>query len=215
MSTPDAYTPSLLAAAYRAARAAGDSPRYLASHLRRVPYVPPCPLGWEGDTARGVCDGFDIVVKLEPDDSPDTSHLGTWTSTPGADSVDRKRTGRWERGEYRYWTPPESRSSLLAYYRRTLTRHAADCAARADIRRMYRAAEDFARDGCSYVACVTAHRAGVKLGTAYLGGLDYYTGWRRSDWEAYLTTDLQGTIAEAVSEAENALSSLCGCANGA
>ena len=205
-----------LATTYRAERARGMSPRYLATHLRREVSHLPLPLVWNGnlDKATIDLDGFEVTVKLVPDDTAETEYLGTWSNEPkSSDAVDRKRTGKWGgRGHARYWNPPDTMASLWGYYRASkLGKHAAWVAARNQLTAMYKDAEDFVTYGGSYGIVVEVERADVTLARASLWGVDILGTRPHAETEAYLTMMAADVIWEGIEDAKSKLDALCGC----
>lgn len=154
---------------------------------------------WRGDGGRFVdpVDGFELRVRVEPDEWDDGADwIGTLTDewAPGAILTDDERRyrenaaeggawrSRWTREDYRatrhrlYFVPCYSADERRAdYCARGMARHVADCRARADVERDYRALLDYAPPS---VVTVEAWREGVRLGTASMGGVDGGDGYR-------------------------------------
>jgi hypothetical protein len=199
--------------AYKVNRAKGYSIR---SARDVATHTPPQDIGidWNNAGDRGTLerDGFDILIKLVPDGGADHDYLGAWSNNPGPDAVDRVKRGNAGRNEYRYWNPPDSLASLLAYYRKAgYAKHAAWTEARAQLASMYQAAERMAKDGSSYGVVVEVEREGITLGEASVWGLDFDGSESWSEARAWVEETARGVIEEAIEEARAALGRLCQC----
>lgn len=198
---------SLTLARYRELRATGMSPQFIARHGRTAPTAPEYPLDWRDhgkDYASATFDtpeGFTVTVSAEYDNEPpDDDYTGRFCSerTPGA--IARRSFGdRPGRGEYTHWLPPESEASYRAYFRSSgYGKHAADCAARAMIRSIYKEATS---DDPVLCLKVVVEYDGCDLETEYLG-LGKVSG-RWSEVLAYLTDSAQDTIRDAIRGAQD------------
>ena len=150
---------------------------------------------------------FQVVAELRPDECPDTSYLGEYTSKGGPECIGREARGDCGHHEFKYWRPSITYAS---HYRglRALHygRHEADCLARSYVLRDYKRHEALNRGDWSIVAVgVRVYAEGVELGRASCGGVE---------WDPDPDTDHIDSIArecadEALSDARNALARLC------
>lgn len=179
---------------------------------------------WRGDGGRFVdpVDGFELRVRVEPDEWDDGADwIGTLTDewAPGAILTDDERCyrenaaedgawrSRWTREDYRatrhyrYFVPAYPADDRRAdYSARGMARHIADCRARADVERDYRALLDYA----PVVVVVEAWREGVQLGTASMGGVDGDDDYREEcarELAGEAVADARATLARLVARA--------------
>lgn len=180
----------------------------------RNPEVAPLP--WEDNRRTGLPaakieqDGFDVRVKVEYDETgPDLSWLGEFHEryTKGAIRVRAPREWRRSDAHGCIWFVPgcsakEHRDSL---HKMGYARAEADRLARSYV---YRDAERL-RELCNgdraiYMVGVDVYRAGIRLGSAGLFGIDV----DKPD-DDYMTEVARDLIAEAIGEARASLSKLC------
>jgi hypothetical protein len=143
-------------------------------------------------------DGFELVLSITPDDYPDVSFLGEFTDRQEPGAVPNPE-GRYDSRLYRWFVPAITEDE---HYRGLRDLKFGRAQAR-DLARSYvRQDLELARDYAPVIATVTAHRAGVELGSASLGGIDdedYARSW-----------DVLGDLAsEALAEAQETLGRLC------
>lgn len=182
-----------LVAAYRKARAEGARPHAALSALRTAPVD---TLDFYDDTARLTRDGFDIVVKVQPDqytDVRDFEYLGTFSDVwvPGA--IKRPNAGY---REHEYIVPAQT----VAQIRRDLSRFGYSRSTAENMAREY-IAKDVARleglangDWSPVIVFVRAMRYGRELGVASMSGIE-------SDAGDYINEIAAELIGEAIEDA--------------
>jgi len=202
---------------------------HTALHYARQPL--PKPLEWNGnvDHAEWTEAGFDLVAHVEPDDNPDYSYLGEFTTKykRGAIKVDPSESGDDRiypvyRSRYPdsptpvYFVPCNSyREHFKGLRELHYGRSEADTLARSYVHNDMVRLRSLHRGDWDYVGViVTASRNGIKLGNASVWGIERYgrntPGFdRQSDSEAYFTETARELAIEAISEAKNAIGTLC------
>jgi hypothetical protein len=132
------------------------------------------PEGFSLDGREFEVDGFDISIRVEPDDSNDYSFLGEFSDNEGIDSI--KNPEAWNRyGEpnhnyLAYFTPAISEAEHFAYLHKSgMDKQSAHLKAREIVIEMMNTARDYSAS----VLFVTASRDGIELGSDVLGGIDY------------------------------------------
>lgn len=150
-------------------------------------------------------DGFEIRLKSEIDEWPDTSWIGTYQDewTEGAFDRFRGKDGVWR--EYRYFVPAISYQEHYKGLRdMKYGRTQADLLAREYTRRDFERMEALDEGAwCFLVLSATAYRNGIELGSASVCGVE-----SDSD-EAHHRETFDDLIAEAVDDAKTALAELC------
>lgn len=160
------------------------------------------PFEWDPfkDRAELERDGFTIVVKCQPDDVNDFSHLGKFVARWEPDAIKCPD----HRGDSRYlqwFVPTQTENERFAYYngKAGMAKEPARRQAHAELMADYRAATEYQ----ARIAVVTASREGVCLGYASLGGID-------GDEDYFVRTVIDhGLIDEAVTDAKDTLARLC------
>ncbi len=193
-------TPAILSE-YHEQRATGSTASNalaMARHKQRIR-----DLGYDvEDGTRFKHQGFDVTIRVKPDQDVDLSWLGEFTGHPTGFAFKRPNASH---REYQYFQPASDNGRNLAEYRKGwselgYSKHAADCGARQHLRDDWKMAEDLNESGM-FGVIVQVRRNGVALGESSVWSVD-------ADWipGAYLEYDLLG---EAISEAHETLRMLC------
>lgn len=166
-------------------------------------------LEWDKDRrgppeVRMTLDGFDIVVRLEPDDVDTSDYLGSFTDKFELGAIARKNPGR---NEYKYFVPGISREehrkslSMMGYSRGEANRLASKYV-REDMAR----AERFASgDIGHWCILVRVYKESIGLAVDSLGGIDH-----DSDQE-FIDSSAWDCIENALPEARKMIEKLCAC----
>lgn len=151
-------------------------------------------------------EGFDIEVRIVPDNDSDMSDLGTFTDAWEEGAV-RNPNHRHDSHVYAWFVPERATmEELYPWYRE---QGSSKAVARERVRQAAEEDAQYAADNRSYGVIVTASKAGVELGSESLWGVTFDDDF---DWEGHhYTTDLaenNGMITLAIEEAREALPSL-------
>lgn len=186
--------------AYRENRGNGVPARWALDYARREQDAP--RFEWSGDVGTLERDGFQLTAKVEPDYAADLSYLGEFTNTWSADAIRVPEEMRYAPAAFKVgWEYFEPAISWAEHFRGLqamgFPRHVADCLAREYNRRDMRAMTETE----TYVVTVTASRAGIELGSASLGGIDFLPKTSDRERYAYLDECAQDLMGEAIEEA--------------
>lgn len=168
-------------------------------------------------------DGFELRIRAESDTFVDNADLGYGTfedgtedyrtgfyhpDTPGA-IPSENRDSRSQGGGARFYVPGTPRAERIAEYQRNGASRsvALDMACRDEADELDRLTTDYGP--LVVVVTVTAHRAGVELGSASAGGIELaWSDITRTDGTEYLADVAEDLIPEVIDEARETLAEL-------
>lgn len=163
-----------------------------------------------GERVRFTRDGFDVTVRLEYDSYPDRSYLGVFTDKPQDGAIPVARRDRYAPSafkiDYEYFLPEITEAEHYESLRKLKYGKAQ---ARATARRYVREAYEAVVNGASFVLSVTVSRAGVELGEAALGGIDFSDSLLDDTDRTYLVEVIEDILPDAIDEAHDKIQALC------
>lgn len=161
---------------------------------------------WSNDGRRVTFEheGYSILVRVEDDEDPDISYLGTFSDRFEDGAI---RNSSSDRNSYKWFVPMTSaREYKQALSELGYSRAAAYALALEYVRRDMETAREYR----VYVVIVTASREGVELGSDVLGGIDIDEGETWQDSRAQIQSMItdHGMIDTAIAEANETLAKL-------